>query len=216
MATIPTKDIKFIGKLYYKNKLSVPLIAKKFGVSNGSVYYLMRKHGLLRRDLFEQNVISFERKAPSFKLNNDLTLKERELKLIGTMLYWAEGFQSEKADIVDFANSKPAMIIIFLNFLRKVCGVDESRLRAYLYCYSNQEVNQLVEFWSRVTNISRNQFTKPYIRHDFNINKIGKMKYGLLHIRYNDKKLLRVIKLWIEEYIEKLCGGGRVVNYTSL
>jgi len=62
------------------------------------------------------------------------------------MLYWAEGFQSEKAKMIDFANSKPEMISLFLKFLRQICGIDENRLRAYLYCYENQSPQKLIKF----------------------------------------------------------------------
>lgn len=130
-------------------------------------------------------------------------MKDRELKAMGTMLYWAEGFQSNYADIVDFANSKPAMITLFLKFLRRICGIDESRLRVYLYCYSNQNVEGLINYWSKLTGIPKLQFTKPYVRQDFKVEKIGKMKHGLIHIRYYDKKLLELIKKWTEEYVKE-------------
>jgi len=45
-----------------------------------------------------------------------------------------------------------------------------------------------------------NQFTKPYVRKG-NLNLSNrKLPYGLVHIRYNDKKLLLAIKSWIENY----------------
>ena len=40
------------------------------------------------------------------------------------------------------------------------------------------------------------------------------MKYGLIHIRYMDKKLLVAVKQWIENYKEQFCVGGRVAKYT--
>ncbi len=59
------------------------------------------------------------------------------------------------------------------------------------------------------------QFSQPYIRKDF--KKDGrKMKYGLVHIRYSDKKLLLEIENMVDYYIYKYCVGGRAVNYTRL
>ena len=95
------------------------------------------------------------------------------------------------------------MIKLFLKFLRNICGVDEKRLRVQLYCYSNQRIEDLKKYWYKETDIPISQFIKPYVRNDFLPEKIGKMKYGLVHIRYADKKLLIQIGKWIEQYCKK-------------
>lgn len=203
MATLPANKLELVRKLYYKQQLSAREIAQSLNVSLDAVYYFMRYNGLARRNRSEFNRALFNRKTPSFKLKKKLSVKDKQLKALGTMLYWAEGFQSDGADIVDFANSKPAMISLFLKFLRRICGVDESKLRVYLYCYSNQDVQGLIDYWSRLTGIPKSQFTKPYVRQDFRAEKVGKMKYGLIHVRYYDKKLLELFRKWTEEYVEE-------------
>lgn len=199
MATIDKNKIKQIRKLYYVDKLSVQDVADKLKVSIDAVVYFMRKNCLKRRKSSESNSIKFNRCAPSFKLKKIKGKKIEILKVIGVMLYWGEGYKVGK-HTVDFANSDENMIKLFLNFLRNVCGVDEKRLRVYLYCYANQNIPRCVNFWSKVTKISKKQFTKPYIRKDYKDDKIGKMPYGMIHVRYSDKKLLEIIKNWIEEY----------------
>ena len=116
--------------------------------------------------------------------------EEEKLKILGTTLYWGEGYKTNTAFGVDFANSDSEMIRIFMNFLRKICGINESKLRIQLYCYSNQHPTKLVSFWSKITKIPRKKFIKPYVRKDFKESQIGKMKNGLIHVRYHDKKLL--------------------------
>jgi hypothetical protein len=160
----------------------------------------MKKNDLKRRKIHESNNINFERSALSFKIRKLNTEKLRTLKVIGIMLYWGEGGKSDEAMTVDFANSDKSMIILFLRFLREICGVDEKRLRIYPYFYANQDINRNINFWCNITKISKKQFTKPYIREDYNENKIHKMPYGLIHIRYADKRLLRLLKKWIEGY----------------
>lgn len=203
MATIPQDKLEYIKTLYYRDKISAAGIASKIGVPLDAVFYFMRKNGLKRRSASENNAVVFERKATSFKPRIKLTQKDRELKTAGVMLYWAEGFKSKNAHHIDFANSDPNMIMYFLIFLRRICGVDESRLRVYLYCYSNQDAEELIKFWSRLTSIPKKQFTKPYVREDFDIRKIDKMKHGLIHIRYHDKKLLELIRNWINDSIKE-------------
>lgn len=196
-------NLKYIKKLYYARGLSVPEIAKKMNLSLGAIYSLMRKYNLKRRGYSEQNRIRFAKNPPSFNVISRLSPKDKELRTAGIMLYWAEGYQSEVANHVDFSNSRPEIILIFLKFLREVCGVNELKLRSHLYCYSNQNVDDLIRFWSKVTMVPIDQFTKPYVRKDFNPKKMNKMRYGLLYIRYNDKKLLDLIRVWIKNFVKE-------------
>ncbi len=53
------------------------------------------------------------------------TISKRELWLIGIMLYWAEG--SKEKDYrpgckTTFTNSDPDMIVVFLHWLKQICG----------------------------------------------------------------------------------------------
>ena len=177
-------------------------VAKQLYLSVDSIVYLMRKHNLKRRNFKEASRFSFEKKTPSFKLKKESSKNFLELKIAGTMLYWAEGYKSEKSTGVDFANSDPDMVSIFMSFLRSTYKLDESRFRVLLYCYENQNIPELIEFWSELTNIPKKQFTKPYIRKDFKENS-RVMKYGMVHIRYGDKKLLIDLRRIIGEYKER-------------
>lgn len=204
MASIPFSKIKKVKDLYYGQLFSMKKVAQELHVSINALVYFMRKYDLKRRSVRENEKIKFDRKPLSFKISTDL-IKNAELKAIGAMLYWGEGAKGGKAgscNSVDFANSDPKMIIVFMRFLRDFCGIDEKRLRCYLYCYSDQKPKKLIKFWSKFTQIPANQFTKPYIRRDFKKNS-RKMEYGLIHIRYNDKKLLIEIENMIEYYMNK-------------
>lgn len=180
-------------------------ISEDLKVSIDALVYFMRKYDLKRRTPSENEKIKFARKPLSFNIKTVLSFEEKELKIMGIMLYWGEGAKSGeygKNRCVDLANSDPKIILVFLHFLRRFCGVDEKRLRCLLYCYSDQNVGGLTRFWSKITRIPIKQFIKPYVRNDF--RKDGrKMKYGLIHIRYNDKKLLIKIENMIESYTNK-------------
>ena len=190
MANLP---INLVKKLYYKEKLSAVDIGKKLKVGEWVVYDFMQKINLPRRNSKETNTVRFEKKPLSYLIKQNLSGKEEKLKIAGIMLYWAEGCKFNlitRAHVVDFANSNPQMIKLFLKFLREICGIQEKRLRVLLYCYADQNIETLKKYWYRITKISLTQFIKPYIREDFLPEKSGKMKYGLVHIRYADKKLL--------------------------
>lgn len=199
--------IEKIKNLYYNKGYSVRQIGEIFGTSTSRIYDFMKRHGLSRRTPSESNNLVYLQQKPSFNLKKNLTSEERELKIAGIMLYWAEGYKNiskqARGGTIDLGNSEPKMIQLFLRFLRKICRVDENRLRVKLYCYANQNINFIKRYWSKITRIPLGQFTKPYIREDFSPAKIDKMKYGVAHIVYSDKKLFLQIKEWINQYLNE-------------
>lgn len=175
-------------------------IAKYFGVSTDAILYAMRKYNIPRRSFKEASKKSFENKKMTFKRRNIKGQKKITTEIILAMLYWGEGFKGHKDSnlaTVDFANSDPEMIRMYIKAFRAIYKFDENKLRVLLYCYSNQNIPSLISFWSKLTRIPKSQFTKPYVRRDFRKN-VRVMKYGLIHIRYSDKKLLIDIKNLID------------------
>ena len=215
MATIPVERMEEVRELYYEKKLTASQVAKDMNVSLDAVFYFMRHHKLPRRSKKEANANRFAHAKLSFDPVGIMSPEKEKLKMMAVMLYWAEGFKNG-AHGVDFANSDPTMILLFTRFLREICRVKEEKLRAYLYCHANQSTAELIEFWSELTGIPKSQFVKPYVREDFDPRKANKMKKGLLHVRYYDKKLLALILGWIGEYSAELqvSTGGGVVNRT--
>lgn len=188
-------------------------VGEELGVSLFCVMYFMRKNNLKRRTLKEDQKQRFENKKPSFTVRRKNKYTD-ELSVIGAMLYWGEGYKGNDenpANHIDFTNSDVDMVQLFLVFLRNNFALEESKFRVLLYCYSDQDVSTLKRFWSVCTGIPQAQFIKPYVRKDFKVEG-RKMKYGLVHIRYHDKKLLLEIKKMIDSYIHKYRVGGGVVN----
>lgn len=211
-------DKSKIDRLYWAEKYNVGEIANKLGISFWTVYNFMNRNNIDRRGRSEANYVGNKHKL-HFEIKDKLTLKDRELKIVGIILYWAEGSKNLKSNMLDFCNSDPAMIGIFMKFLRQVCGIKESRLRVYLYAYSYQRIEELKNYWHKVTGISKDQFIKPYIRKG-NPNLSGrKLPHGLVHIRYSDQRLLQLVLNWIEEFKSSLLlnrAGGGVAYRTRL
>jgi len=210
-------NINRIKNLYQGKQFSVDQTAKKLGVSLWSLYNFMDKNNISRRLPSEINYV-INKNKPQFKIRDELDEKGQGLKIAGIMLYWAEGTLRGKT--VDFVNSNPDMVKIFLKFLREICGINERRLRLYLYTYSQLDLKDTMNYWRKVTGIPINQFTKPYVREgNPNLSK-RKLPYGLVHIRYNDKRLLETINSWIEGYRKvilirvgtQVAKGGRLCN----
>lgn len=195
---LPLKEVK---DLYYKKGLSARKVGEKLGASVWQVIKFMRKNNLPRRDQAETHHLAFLASPSSFKPKSKLTNKEKELKTAGLMLYWGEG--AKATNTIDLTNSDSLMIELFLRVLREIYGVKEERLRVLLYAYGNQDIKKLINYWVKITGIPQKQFTKPYVRQDFLEKKKNKMPYGLVHIRYNDKKLVTLIKSDIGKLLKK-------------
>ncbi len=200
MATLQTKEIQKVKNLYLSTQCSAREIAEILECSIDAVYYAMRQNDIVRRKPSLNSKIRFDRKPLSYTLKKIRTKQDEALKIAGVMLYWAEGYKTEKSGGIDFANSDAEMQKIFIRFLRSICGVDEKRIRVYLYTHHKSKQARQIAYWSKILCIHSSQFTKPYIKQDKGLDKKDKMPYGLVHIRYADKKLLRQILIWIDEY----------------
>lgn len=100
-------------------------------------------------------------------------------------------------------------------FLRRICGAAETRLRLHLYAYADQDVEQLKTFWSRVTRIPKEQFIKPYVRPLTPNQSHRKMRWGLVHVCYSDKRLLETVVRWAERFAASWA-GTRVAKWSGL
>ena len=194
-------ELEEIRRLYLDERLGFGEVAARMGVRRWRVYRLMRLHGIPRRRGSEQNYATYKHK-PQFSPKQRLTEEEERLRVAGTMLYLAEG--AKQRGVVDFTNSDPRLIAVFLAFLRRICGISEVRLRAALYAYPDQDIQHLHRFWSEHTGIPLSQFNKPYVRPlTPNVSR-RKMSVGLLHIRYSDRRLLELILRWGKDICESL------------
>jgi hypothetical protein len=205
-------NLEKLNKLYWKNNLSISNIGNIYNLHPTAVLKRMKKYGIPRRSLSQSSFIVYKDK-PKFILKEKLSHEEELLKIAGLMLYCCEG--SFKGSGIDFANSNPKIILLFLEFLRKICGVAEKRLSVYLYAFANQDVNNLKLFWSKITNIPLNQFSKPYIKKAYDTNT-AKMEYGLVKIRYYDKKLLKVLENCLDTYYNQFLNTNGQVAERSM
>ena len=87
-------------------------------------------------------------------------LSNRDLLITGISLYWGEG--ARKTRRVSFSNSDPRMIKFMVKFFRKICKIDKNRFTAYIGINKihKNRIREVENYWSKITNIPREQFTK--------------------------------------------------------
>ena len=126
-------------------------------------------------------------------------LTKKDLLLVGTALYWAEGAKTKRWSVC-FANSDPEMIKVIMRFFREICFVNENKFTARVHLHPNIEEGKTIAFWSRITKINKKKFSPSQTQ----ISKSSKGKrrsnqlpYGTLHINVNDVNLVNKIKGWM-------------------
>ena len=120
------------------------------------------------------------------------------LKLIGAVLYWAEGYKAT-VNMVNFSNSDPKMIALMMQFFRRICNVSDSKFRGLVHIHPHLNKDKAEKFWSGVSGIPLKQFHKT----QFGISRVSKHKrdtlpLGTFRIVICDTRLLSKIRGWIE------------------
>lgn len=143
-------------------------------------------------------------------VNQISSLSKHELLLIGVALYWAEGYKKQDklpTPSIDFANSDPDMIFLFLRFLREILQVPEDKLYVSIRIHPNVDEKSAINFWSQVTNIPKERF---HIITQISRASQGKrpkysLPYGTLDLRVHSRQKFFQIKGWIDGLIRQIC-----------
>lgn len=92
-----------------------------------------------------------------------LPFSNKEFYLAGLFLYWGEGNKTTPYSTI-LSNSNPQMIMFFVIWLTKILKVPTTMLRAKIHIYQDMNVQDEINFWSKLTKIPKNKFSKPYIK----------------------------------------------------
>lgn len=92
-----------------------------------------------------------------------LPVTKKEHYLLGLFLYWGEG-QKASRYTVGLNNTDPSMILFFLYWLEHALNINRDIIRVNVHLYEDMDIEESLNFWSKTLNISRKQFTRPYIK----------------------------------------------------
>lgn len=177
-------------------------IAKKHKVSLHKVVYWMEKYGINRRSNSEATYVKRNPNGNPFKITPLDSLEKTELLALAIGLFLGEGNKRDHFHI-RFTNSDSKIIKVFLEFIRKICGVREQKIKAFINIFDDRVYEKCLNYWVGITRIPFTRFYKPTIRP----RKIGtyknKSKYGTITIIISNTKLLNQIKLWCHTYVSK-------------
>lgn len=133
-------------------------------------------------------------------------ISKRELFLIGAVLYWAEGTKEKEGTPgsgIQFTNSDPKMLKIFLLWLRSVCMIDEEKIHFQIYIHktSAARVREVVTYWSRNLGVREDRLGTVYFKKNkltTNRKNTGEYYFGLVRIKVRGSSgLVRSISGWV-------------------
>lgn len=137
------------------------------------------------------------------------TVSSKDLKLIGTSLYWAEG-NNKNRHRLQFSNSNPLMIKIEMRFFQEICKIPNNKITARIHLYPHTNQKKALDYWSKIINLPKTQFKTPQTQ----ISRASKGKklkntlpYGTLHITICSTELACRVQGWIQGIGEKLNAG---------
>ncbi len=127
------------------------------------------------------------------------------LFLLGTSLYWAEGYKQgaygSKWKSIDFANSDSDMIKIMIKFFIKFLNVKKSEMKVQIMIHDKNNTENAENFWHKITGIPKENFIKTFSK--ISISSLNKQKRklenGTIHIRINNVKSFFRLIGWINE-----------------
>lgn len=134
-------------------------------------------------------------------------ITKRELWLIGSSLYWAEGAKEKDyahGSGVDFCNSDYRMISLFLKYLTDVLEVPKDKIKCDIYIHDNYKNNigRFQRYWSEKTGLPLKHFDRVYFKkHKIKTTRKnrGDLYFGLLRVKVSaSSSINRKITGWVK------------------
>ncbi len=143
-------------------------------------------------------------------------LSEREIFLIGTALYWAEGSKEKEyrpGSTFAFSNMDPKIIQLIIIWLYRVCKINKNMLifNIFLHESHKERVEEVRRYWSKVTGFPVDRFKSVYWKTNklkTNRKNTQEKYHGVLKIKAKrSSSLVRQIAGWSEGIFEKVVGN---------
>ena len=184
----------------YEKGSSVKEIAAKAELSTRTIRGILSRHNIVFRTHKEASYIKNNRLGDPFDILTKLTPEEEHLKAMALGLYLTEGNIKNKNSI-RFSNSNPALVKIFVKFLKVVCGVESDKIKMSLFVYPDIPQRKAKDYWTSFLGLPATQFTKTTVLKNRNHHSTKKhSEFGTITIDVHNTKLLEIIKGWAREY----------------
>jgi hypothetical protein len=114
---------------------------------------------------------------------DDHDIVHDRVALIGAALYWAEG--AKHRNYLKMSNADPAMIRVYMYWLRHSLQVPEDDIRCHVYGYTDNGYTEtdVLQYWSEVTRVPVERFYKTvFVASRGRKKRKNVLPYGVLHV----------------------------------
>ncbi len=165
----------------------------------------------------ERRIKEIESIIKEAKSEIKLPISLETLRLMGAMLYWAEGRKMK--GMMELTNSDPLLILFFVSWLGKIFNIYAQDLKMRLNIYPQQDEGDLKKFWSELTGIPISNFGKSFVKPSNKFYKKNTLYYGTARIEVPksvDKK--HKIHGWINKALQDMHPRADLIErkWTSL
>lgn len=150
------------------------------------------------------------------------SLSSRELWLIGVTLYWAEGAKQKPSHVsqgVAFSNSDPFAVTVFIEWLRRICGIPWEAMTFDIYLHVTASADAARVFWIQTLRLPSAACIRVYWKkHNPRTNRhnTGPSYHGVMRVKVRRSTALnRTVSGWIQGIVAAL-GSGVMVTQRAL
>jgi len=172
----------------YRHGLSSKEISDKIGFSENKINYWLGKLKISKRSISEAIYLKNNPNGDPFKIKTNLNPQEYKLLGMGLGLYWGEG--GKRGKYIRLSNSDPKLIRKFLEFLIKICQINQDKLKFWLQIFDDTNPQEALNFWCQELNIKSNKFFKTTITPSRGHGTYkNKCRFGVLTVHFGNIKL---------------------------
>lgn len=129
-------------------------------------------------------------------------LSPRELLLVGSALYWAEGCRQEgrSGNRLMFCNADPLAIRLMMRFFREVMEVPESRFHLHIMLHPGLSVNAARRYWAKVTGLPPVRCIRIFVGRSRTSlgRRPRRLPHGTCQLRVGDVAQFHRIMGWVQ------------------
>lgn len=118
-------------------------------------------------------------------------LSEREFLVAGAALYAGEGGKTDGS--VNFVNSDPRIVALFLAWLRHFFVIDEDRLKLRVYLHEDLDLGAASRYWADVCGIPVERHNKAIRPKAAAVRKAVRHEMGLVRLDYSCSRTHREV-----------------------
>lgn len=188
LVNIPKSTLSDWLRGYYWSKTLSKNLDKKHRQANiVRIRYLNRVRGKHLKRLY--------RVGRKEALEEFESLKYHPLFIAGVIAYWGEGDKVSRFG-ARIANTDPAMIRLFVNFLRHVCQIEFRRIRASILLYPDLDSILCKKYWVTNSGLRNSSFGKSTVIHGR--HKTRRVRYGICNVGISSAYFKQKLLIWVD------------------